>query len=211
MSAEYKQKYTFGCDFGTSHFKYGPITAGEKPEIIENRGYLVDHESLVHRISGVTTQVVVGNEVAYHLESKGDLASRLIYPMKNGVIQRNDDNSWRVVYEVARTGLTAFKPPEPNFDGYFVVASLAAIAPKYMYEKLLDLHKRIDAESKVVKALTIIPQPLAAAIAHKVPTCTVLESGHGNTQVCPISKYPVRNAIVAINRGGGMLTPLPPK
>jgi len=71
-----------------------------------------------------------------------------------------------------------------------------------MYEHLFEIYRRIDAETRSVKAVTVIPQPLAVAIAHKIPTCIVLESGHGNTQVCPISKYPIRNAIVAINRGG---------
>ena len=49
----------------------------------------------------------------------------------------------------------------------------------------------------------MIPQPFAVAIGHGVTTCVVIESGHGNSQVCPISKYPIRSAQVALNRGGG--------
>ena len=76
------------------------------------------------------------------------------------------------------------------------------MAPRYMYEKLFEIFKEMNEEKVLVKAATIIPQPLAVAIAHKIPTCTVVESGHGNTQVCPISMYPIRNAVIALNRGG---------
>jgi len=72
-----------------------------------------------------------------------------------------------------------------------------------MYEKLFEIYERLNEEEMLIKAATIIQQPLAVAIAHKTTTCVVIESGHGNTQVCPISRYPIKNAIVAVNRGGG--------
>jgi crenactin len=71
-----------------------------------------------------------------------------------------------------------------------------------MYEKLLDIFRDINGNGSV-KAATVIPQPFAVAIGHGVTTCVVIESGHGNSQICPISKYPIRSAQVALNRGGG--------
>lgn len=203
MSEEYKRLYTFGADYGTSDFKFGPIACGEKPEIIENRGYFPDKESIMYRIVGTPKDIVVGKEIPLYLEAREDLASRLVYPMRNGIIKRDDERAWRVVYEITRYGLSSFRPADPEFDGFYVVASLSSVAPKYMYEKFFDIYRRIDEEERLVRAATIIPQPLSVAIAHKVPTCVVLESGHGNTQVCPISRYPIRSAILAINRGGG--------
>jgi crenactin len=203
LSQEYKQKYTFGVDYGTSYFKFGPITCGEEPKVIENRGYFTEEESIMHQAFGKAKAIIVGEDVPLYLQASEDLSTRLIYPMKNGVIERNDEKAWTVVEEISKYGLTAFKPAEPEFEGFYVVASLSSIAPKYMYERLFEIGGRINEEKKLIKAMTVIPQPLAVAIAHKVTACVVIESGHGNTQVCPISRYPIRNAIVAINRGGG--------
>lgn len=203
MKNGYKHKFTFASDFGTGDYKYGSIVCGEVPEITQNRGYFPDDGSLVHQVTGARNGVIVGKDIPFYMEDRDDLSSRLIYPMKNGVIDRNDEKAWAVVNEVTKLGLTSFRPQDPEFEGFYVVASLSAAAPKYMYERLFDIHKKIDEEERMAKAVTIIPQPLAVAIAHKAPTCVVLESGHGNTQVCPISRYPVRKAIVTINRGGG--------
>lgn len=200
---EYKKMYVFGADYGTSDFKYGPITCGEKPEKIENRGYFPDKSSIMYRITGIEKDIVVGKEIPLYLEAREDLSIRLIYPMKNGIIEKNDEKSWRIVNEISKYALESFKSIEENFKGFYLVASLSSIAPKYMYEKLFEIYDNINKEEKLIRAATIIPQTLAVAISHKVPTCVVVESGHGNTQVCPISRYPIRNAILAINRGGG--------
>lgn len=202
MSEEYKRRYTFGEDYGTSDYKFGPITLGERPEVIENRGYFPDTSSIMTRLMGASREVVVGRELAMYLGSREELALRLVYPMKNGVVERGDERAWRVIYEVTRYGLEMFRSSDPGFKGFYVCAALSAIAPRYMYEELFELHRRIDEETRLVKAVTIIPQPLAVAIAHKVPTCVVIESGHGNTQVCPISRYPIKGAMVVLNRGG---------
>ena len=73
-----------------------------------------------------------------------------------------------------------------------------------MYEKIFDIHREINEEEgkKIVKAVTIIPQPLAVAIAQKAVTCTVLEGGHGNTQIAPISRGVIFSALITLNRGG---------
>jgi len=204
MEEDYKRKYVFAADYGTSDFKYGPISLGEVPQIVKNRGYFPDKSSVMAKIMSVgSREVVVGEEVPLYLESKEDLTQRLVYPMKNGIIEKNDERSWKVVKELTRFALNEFKPADPQFQGFLFVASLSSVAPRYMYETFFEIFREINEEEKLIKMATIIPQPLAVAIAHKIPTCVVVESGHGNTQVCPISRYPIRNAIVALNRGGG--------
>lgn len=203
MNQDYKQKYTFGADYGTSYFKYGSIICGEEPRIVENRGYFSNNDSIMHKAFGETKDIIVGEEVPLYLQGKDDLTTNLIYPMKNGIIEKKDEKAWKVVNTISLHALSAFKPVDTEFQGFYTVASLSSIAPKYMYEKLFQTYQEINNKERLIKAITIIPQPLAVAIAHKVTTCTVIESGHGNTQVCPISHYPIRSAIVAINRGGG--------
>ena len=136
MSEEYKRKYCFGEDYGTSDYKFGPISLGERPEIIENRGYFPDKSSIMYEIMGGAREVVVGEEIPLYLEAKEDLTTRLIYPMRNGVIERGDEKAWKVVYEVTRYGLEKFRPDDRDFDGFYVCASLSSVAPRYMYEKL---------------------------------------------------------------------------
>ena len=205
MTAEsdYRSHYTFAMDFGTSDFKFGPITCGETPRIVNNRGYFPDKNSIVYKAFESTDEIIVGEEVPLYLQSAEDLSSRLIYPMRNGMIDKADNTAWQVVSALTSFGLNTFKP-EPNngFQGYYVVASLSSVSPRYMYERLLDLFEQNKANGNV-KAITVIPQPFAVAIGHGVTTCVVIESGHGNSQVCPISKYPIRSAQVALNRGGG--------
>jgi crenactin len=189
-------------DFGTSDFKFGPITLGEQPRIVNNRGYFPDKNSVLYNAFEATSDVIVGDEVPLYLQSAEDLSSRLIYPMRNGIIERNDDQAWHVVGSLTSYGLRAFKPePSDGFQGYYVVASLSSVSPRYMYERLLALFR--ENNQGTVRAVTVIPQPFAVAIGHGVTTCVVIESGHGNSQVCPISKYPIRAAQVALNRGGG--------
>ncbi|RLE61017.1 MAG: hypothetical protein DRJ35_01545, partial [Thermoprotei archaeon] len=182
-------------------FKFGPIA--EKPIVVENRGLFLGGESRVLLdIFGVTRDVIVGPDIVKYMGSLEDLSRYLVYPMRDGVVDKNDERAWRVLYELTKYGFIMTKPSGKDFEGFYVTAALSAIAPDYMYEKIFDIHARIDRELGVVKAVTIIPQPLAVAIAEKVITCVVVESGHGNTQITPISMYPIRNAIVALNRGG---------
>jgi len=203
MSEEYKREHVFGLDYGTSDFKYGPITLGEEPEVVESRGYFVERESIMSKLMNVDREVVVGKDVPLFLEARENLAERMIYPMRNGIIEKDDVKAWRVVKELTRYALEAFAPSDPEFQGFYVVASLSMVSPRYMYENLFKIFREINEEKLLIKAATIIPQPLAVAIAHKIPTCVVVESGHGNTQICPISMYPIRNAVIALNRGGG--------
>lgn len=202
MSEEYKRSHVFAIDFGTSDFKFGPITIGEVPEVVENRGYFIDRTSLMARIMGVDREVVVGKDLSTFLEAREDLSERLIHPMRNGIVEKNDERAWKVIRELTRYAVESFAPGDPDFRGFYVVASLAVTAPRYMYEELFRIFGELNVERMLVRAATIIPQPLAVAISHKIPTCVVVESGHGNTQVCPISMYPIRNAVIALNRGG---------
>jgi len=199
----YRSQYTFGMDFGTSDFKFGPITCGENPRIVNNRGYFPDKNSVIYNAFEKTSDVIVGDDVPLYLQSAEDLSSRLVYPMRNGVVEKTDENAWRVVAALSQYGLKAFRPdPSNGFRGYYVVASLSSVSPKYMYERLLETFRQTNSDG-LIRAVTVIPQPFAVAIGHGVTTCVVIESGHGNSQVCPISKYPIRSAQVALNRGGG--------
>ncbi|MEM2188102.1 MAG: hypothetical protein QW624_02465 [Nitrososphaerota archaeon] len=202
MSEEYKREHVFGLDYGTSDFKFGPIILGETPEVVENRGYFIDRSSLMSRIMGVNREIVVGRDIPRFLESREDLVERMVYPMRNGVIAKDDERAWKVIKELTKYALESFAPPDEEFEGFYVVASISVVSPRYMYERLFEIFRELNRERVLVKAATIIPQPLAVAIAQKTPTCTVVESGHGNTQICPISMYPVRNAVIALNRGG---------
>ncbi len=197
---DYKRRYVFGSDFGTSDYKYGPITIGEKPRVVENRGYFPE-KGVVAEILGGGRDVVVGSDVTLYLGGGQDLSSRLVYPMRDGVISRGDERAWTVVRELLRKSLSEFKPGGIGFKGFYVVVSLSAIAPLYMYERVYDILDKLSDEG-LVHSSTIIPQPLAVAIAHKRTSCVVVESGHGNTQVAPISRAPIRSAVVALNRGG---------
>ncbi len=210
MGAElqYRKKYVYAEDYGTGYFKYGPITIGENPRMIQNRGLLIREKTAIHEIFKIERDVIVGDEeIPKFLGSREDLVKNLVYPMRDGIVKIDDEDAWKVIKAVTRYGFEEFYPVasrDPNFKGYYVVAALSALAPKYMYEKLFELHKELDSEfdNRLIKAMTIIPQPLAVAIAEKALTCLVVECGHGNIQICPISYYPIRKAIVALNRGG---------
>ncbi len=203
-------KPVFASDFGTSYYKFGPwwlLKTG--PDMVENRGYFPKISKLSAEVRGIKSrEVVVGNEVAEYLESRADL-SRLYYPMRNGIVERGDERGWKVIKELVRYGLLKYHPGSTDstgvpFHGFFVVASLAAQAPTYMYERLFEIHKEVNAEEggNLVRAVTIIPQPLAVAIAEKAVTCVVVEAGHGNTQITPISRDVIKTALIPLNRGG---------
>jgi len=96
-------------DFGTSDFKYGPIASGERPEIIENRGYFTDKTSIMQRISGPSREVIVGKDIPLHLEARQDLSTRLVHPMRNGIVEKDDQRSWAVVKELTRFALESAK------------------------------------------------------------------------------------------------------
>ena len=109
--------------------------------------------------------------------------------------------------ELTRFGLSSFYEQAANsgdFRGFLVVMSLSALSPDYMRERFIDIHMEINQEyqGKMIRALTAIDQPFAVAISEKAVTCMVVEAGHGNIQVVPISYGPIRDGIVALNRGG---------
>lgn len=206
MSAP-KELSVFGEDYGTSELKFGPATLGNVPDVIENRGYFPDTRSSMIRMTAGPDKklLVVGPDVANFVEAKRDIAERMVYPMRSGVIDRDDDRSWSVVKELTRYALLRHVPDSPGFDGVKAVAALSAAAPRYMYDRFFELHREINQEEgrKVVKALSIIPQPLAVAISQKALACTVLEAGAGNLQLAPLSSGMIFNALITMNRGGG--------
>jgi crenactin len=202
-----KEFSVFGQDYGTSELKFGPATLGNVPDVLENRGYFPDTRSSMVRMTGGTDKrlLVVGPDVSNFVESKRDVAERMVYPMRSGVIERDDDRSWNVVKELSRYALLRHAPEGAGFQGLKCVAALSAAAPRYMYDKLFEIHKEINSEEgrTLVKAISVIPQPFAVAISQKLLACTVLEGGAGNTQIAPISSGMIFNALITMNRGGG--------
>jgi len=202
---EYRRKYAYAEDYGTSHFKFGPVA--ERPYVIENRGVITSEleSKVLLELFGVSKPIVVGEEVSRYLPAVDTMGRALIYPMHDGLVERDNERAWAVIKEITRYGfeksLKEMKKAQ-DFDGFYVTAALSAIAPRHMYERLFAIHAELDKEGRYVKAVTIIPQPLAVAIAEKITECIVVESGHGNTQVTPIVVYPVRDAITVLNRGG---------
>ncbi len=180
-----KELAVFGEDYGTSELKFGPATLGNVPDVIENRGYFPDTRSSMVRMTGGPDKklLVVGPDVANFVEAKRDIAERMIYPMRSGVIDRDDERSWSVVKELTRYALLRHIPDSPGFEGVKAVAALSAAAPRYMYDRLFEIHTEINREEgrRIIKAVSIIPQPLAVAISQKVLACTVLEGGAGNS------------------------------
>ncbi|NPB00491.1 MAG: heat-shock protein Hsp70 [Crenarchaeota archaeon] len=209
--SRYKLKYTYAEDFGTGYFKYGPITLGEKPRMIPSRGLILRDlpESIKMLIpkSVLERGVVVGDDVTKYLSSIREAARNLRQPLKDGIIRRDDEDAWKIVKELVRFGFSQFYPEvanQPDFRGYYTVIALSALAPDYMRERMMEIHKEVDEEfeGKLIAAVTVIDQPFAVAIAEKAVTCSVIEAGHGNIQVVPISYGPIREGIVALNRGG---------
>lgn len=192
----------YGADYGTRYFKYGPLSI-HRPKVIESVGLFLEETHLL-KTFGIEKQLVVGEEVKKFLGAKSALARSLVYPLTDGEVKRDDEKAWAILNELTRKAFEQFKDfrSREGFDGFYVTAALSALAPEYMREKLLEIHSRIDRETGLVKAFTVIPQPLAVAIAEKEIACVVIESGHGNTQITPIHTYPIREAIVALYRGG---------
>ncbi len=209
--SRYKLKYVYAEDFGTAYFKYGPITLGDRAKMIPSRGLLIrdlpESIKLLVPKDVLERGVVVSDDILKYLTSIRDALRNLKYPLKDGLIKRDDVDSWKVVKELVRYGFGQFYPEaasQPDFKGYLVVVALSAIAPDYMKDEMIRVHQEVDEEfdGKLINAVTIIEQPFAVAIAEKAVTCCVIEAGHGNIQVVPISYGPIREGIVVLNRGG---------
>ncbi len=209
--SRYKANFVYAEDFGTGYFKYGPITLRDKPYVIPSRGLILRDlpESVKILVPKEVLErgVVVGDDIPKYLSSIRDAIRNLRYPLKDGIVRRDDEDAWRIIKELSRYGFQQFYPEfsrRPDFRGFFVVIALSALAPDYMKDKIIEIHKELNDEfgGNLIQAVTIIEQPFAVAIAEKSITCTVVEAGHGNIQIVPISYGPIREGIVALNRGG---------
>ncbi|MFN7106420.1 MAG: heat-shock protein Hsp70, partial [Pyrobaculum sp.] len=145
--------------------------------------------------------LVVGDEeVRKYLSSVRDVQRNLKYPLKDGIARKDDDDAWKVVRELTRYAFSQFPVTQPDFRGWLVAVALSALAPDYMYRSVFDIF--IELGKEVVQAVTILPQPLAVAIAENAVNCIIIEGGHGNIQIAPISFALIREGLVALNRGG---------
>lgn len=202
----YRLKYVFGIDYGTSYTKFGPITL-DAPKIVQTRGLFLRDipESVKMRIPPevLSRGLVVGDEeVRNYLSSVRDVQRNLKYPLKDGVIRRDDEDGWAVLRELSRYAIYQFPVADPDFRGWLVVMALSALAPDYMYRGFFEIFGKIAEETNAIYAATILPQPLAVAIAENAVNCVIVEGGHGNIQVAPISFALIREGLVALNRGG---------
>ncbi len=206
----YKSKYVFAEDFGTGYFKFGPITLGESPFMVQSRGLILRDlpESVKLRVRDralLERGVVVGDdEIPKYLSGVKDAARKLKYPLKDGVVKFDDEDSWLVVRELARYAFERFPVSEAGFEGWYVVIALSSLAPDYMIRRIFSIHEELDRQhgGRLIKAVTVISQPLAVAIAENAVDCIVIEGGHGNIQIAPISYALIREGVVALNRGG---------
>ena len=186
-----KEFSVFGEDYGTSEYKFGVATLGNTPDATDNRGYFPDARSSLLNISARSGKskkaedrdsplLIVGPSVSQFVEARRDLAERMVYPMRNGVIDNDDERAWTVVKEITRYGLLRHAPETsraPDFEGFKCVAALSASAPHFMYDRMMQIHTEINKEEgrRLIKAVSIIPQPLAVAISQKRLACTVLD------------------------------------
>ncbi len=203
LGDSYRLKYTFAIDFGTSYVKYGPITLNT-PKIVQTRGLFLRDlpESVKMRIPRevLARGLVVGDEdVKKYLSSVRDVQRNLKYPLKDGIARKDDEDAWRVLREIVRYVFQF--PTAPDFAGWITSVALSALAPDYMYRSIFDIFSELSEELKIY-AVTILPQPLAVAIAENAVNCVIVEGGHGNIQVAPISFALIREGLVALNRGG---------
>lgn len=209
----YKLKFLFAEDFGTGYFKFGPITLGERPRLVQSRGLILRGlpESIKMRIGDkrvLERGVVVGDEeIPKYLSSVRDAARNLKHPLRDGIVRADDEDAWLVVRELTRYAFEQFYQDlaeSPEFKGFLAVVALSALAPDYMVRRFISIHEDLNKEyeGRLIRAVTIIPQPLAVAIAENAVNCIVVEGGHGNTQIAPISYALIREALTALNRGG---------
>ncbi len=206
----YKSRYVFAEDFGTGYFKFGPITLGENPHMVQSRGLILRDlpESVKLRVRDralLERGVVVGDEeIPKYLSGVKDAARKLKYPLKDGVVKFDDEDSWLVVRELARYAFDKFPVSEAGFEGWYVVIALSSLAPDYMIRRIFAIHEELDRwhGGRLIKAVTVVSQPLAVAIAENAVDCIVIEGGHGNIQIAPISYALIREGVVALNRGG---------
>lgn len=196
----------YGEDYGTRYFKYSPLME-KKPRIMESAGLFLEESQLL-KLYGVEQRLVVGPDVRRFMGERSEVARNLVYPLRDGEVPSPDKagREWEVIEELTRKGLKEFEEykKRENFNGFCVTAAISALtfsAPTI--DGLLKIHKKLDAETGLVNAFTAITQPLAVAISEKELTCVVVEAGHGNTQVVPVSRRPIEAATAALYRGGG--------
>lgn len=202
----YRLKYVFGIDYGTSYTKFGPITL-DAPKVVQTRGLFLRDipESVKMRIPPevLSRGLVVGDEeVRNYLSSVRDVQRNLKYPLKDGIVRRDDEDGWAVLRELSRYAVYQFPVADRDFKGWLAVMALSALAPDYMYRGFFEIFGKIAEETNAIYAATILPQPLAVAIAENAVNCVIVEGGHGNIQVAPISFALIREGLVALNRGG---------
>ena len=209
-SSEGVRRY-LAIDYGTGYVKYG-MEEDIKPEVIETVGLVIPDEMKGDLLRKVE-DIVVGDAIVSYLPTRNVPHEGLHYPLRHGVVERDNKLAWRILEKITEHILTTVRRRptiESDFKGFYVVFSLVTGAGRYMYERFFEIFRKF-AERGLVKAVTVLEQPLATAIASGRLTCIVVESGHGSTQILAIDGKDVRGsiknaiidgAIVPLSRGG---------
>ena len=200
-SSEGVRRY-LAIDYGTGYVKYGMEEDGE-PKMIETVGLVIPDEMKGDLLRKVE-DIVVGDAIVSYLPTCNVPHEGLHYPLRHGVVERDNETAWRILEKITEHILTTVRRRptiESDFKGFYVVFSLAAIASRHMYDGFFEIFRKF-AKRGLVKAVTVLQQPLATAIASGRLTCVVVESGHSNTQIVPITERVIRSAIVPSNMGG---------
>lgn len=182
------EKNVIAVDVGTRFVKYGP--PAEEPSMIENRAFYVE-PGAAETLFGLKPGWVAGPQVANFLGTYDN--TNLVYPMRNGRLG-DDPRAPQALAAVIRYAVLDSWHELGRPRRVRVVLGTAVDAPAGTLRAMFDA---VAAALRGVGAgglVTAVPQPLAVAISEKMLTCLVLESGHGNTQVTPVSMYPVVSA-----------------
>ncbi|MCD6313270.1 MAG: hypothetical protein J7L79_05645 [Thaumarchaeota archaeon] len=207
MSSSEGIKPCLAIDYGSYAVKYG-VEDDAEPKMIRTAGLVIPRR-IIENLLRKADDIIIGDDIDLYVAGIRiikKIIKRLHYPVKHGIIKEDDQRDWRILERITEQILLSIYariPPtiEEDFDGFYIVFSLNAIAPRYMYEGFFKIFRRF-AEYELVKAVTVLQQPLATAIASGRLTCVVVESGHSNTQIVPITERVIRSAIVPLNMGG---------
>jgi len=202
MSSSEGVRRCLAIDYGTGYVKYG-MEEDIKPEVIETVGLVIPDEVKRDFLRKVE-DVVVGDAIVSYLPTSNVPHEGLHYPLRHGVVERDNETAWRILEKITEHILTTVRRRptiESDFKGFYVVFSLAAIAGRHMYDGFFEIFRKF-AKRGLVKAVTVLQQPLATAIASNRLMCVVVESGHGITQIVPFVERIIRSAIFPMKRGG---------
>ena len=206
MSSSKGVRHCLAIDYGSYTVKYG--VEGDGAKMIRTAGLVISRR-IIENLLRKADDIIIGDDIDRCIAQIRIIKKnieQLHYPIRHGIIKGDDRKGWRISEKITEQILLSIygrihPTIEEDSDGFYIVFSLNAMAPRNMYEGFFEIFRRF-VEKGLVKAITAIQQPLATAMASAKLVCLVVESGHGNTQIVPIVERIIRSAIVPLNRGG---------